>query len=203
MLGWIIGFSTSVLNLFCLLLLLYKFCTPGTPRVVMLFSVNLSIAEFVTSLFLLSYSVINAVFNDVFGIIADQWRHSRKCLGLECLFSFSSRVPLSFAVCLSVHFAIHIPSVIRRESSQKATIFQITAMWLIISSISIAVQIFEHMRNIDPFNYFCFPFTSIFPSDPLTLSVHIVMVILDSLLVMGTIASHGYLLVFTISRRKK
>ena len=203
-LGWLIGLVTSLLSLFCLSFLLYKLCTPTkqTSKVVMLFSLNLSLAELVTSLCLLSYSVINVIFQDVFGIIADQWRYSWMCLGLEILFSLSSRSSLTFAACLSVLFAIHIPSALRREPSQKATIFQIISTWLIIAFISTAVQIVEYMHTFDPFNYFCFPFTTLFPSDPLILSFQIVMLILDSLLGMVTIVSCSYLLMFSIRRRK-
>ena len=73
-LGWLIGLSTSLLNLFCLSLLVCKLFIPSnqTPRVVMLYSINLSFAELVTSLCLLSYSVTNVVYHDKFGIIADQ-----------------------------------------------------------------------------------------------------------------------------------
>ena len=205
-LGWLIGLCTSLLSIFCLILLVYKLCTPKAPAaassVVTLFSINLSLAELVTSLCLLSYSVINVVFHDVFGTIADQWRHSWTCLGLESIFSISSRSSLAFAVCISVHFALHIPSVIRRASSWKATVFQIIVTWLIIVSTCTAVQILEYMHNIDPFNYFCFPFITLFPSDPLILSLQIVMIILDCVLLMVTVVSYCYLLVFTTKRRE-
>ena len=203
--GWIIGLSSPLLNFCCLAVLLYKLCTPGTqmPRVVVLFSVNLNLAELVTSLCLLSFSVINTSYHDIFGITADQWRNSWKCLGLECLFSMSSQSTLAFTACLSVHLAIHIPSVIRRESSQNTTFVQIVITWLIIIPMCIALQILEHMRNVDPFNYFCFPFATLFPFDPLILSFHIVMLIFANLLLMTIIASYGYLLVFVIRRRRK
>ena len=127
--SWLIGLSTSILNLFCLSLLVCKLFMPATrtPRVVMLYSINLSFAELVTSLCLLSYSMINVVYDDEFGAIADMWRHSLKCLSLESLFSVSSRLCLSFALCLSVYFSIHIPSVIPRKSSLKATFFHINS----------------------------------------------------------------------------
>ena len=71
--GWLIGLFTSILSLFSLSLSTYKLFSPATqtPRVVMLYSINLSLTEFVTSLCLLSYPVINVVYHDVFGIIAD------------------------------------------------------------------------------------------------------------------------------------
>ena len=166
----------------------------------MLYSMNLNLAELVTSLCLLSYSVINVAFHDEFGIYADHWRHSLKCLSLESLFLLSSRASLAFAVCLSIHFAIHIPSVIPRKTSQTATIFQIIIMWFVITSICITVQVLEKIRNTDPYNYVCFPFTAIFPSDPLILSLQIVLLIFDILLIIVSMASHGYLLAFTIRR---
>ena len=203
-LGWLIGLSTSILNLFCLSLLVCKLFMPATltPRVVMLYSINLSFTELVTSLCLLSYSVINVVYGDEFGIIADLWRHSLKCLSLESLFAVSSRLSLAFALCLSVHFAIHIPSLIPRKSSLKVTFFQTIVMWLIITSICITLQVLEQIRNIDPFNYFCFPVTTSFPNDPLILSLQSVLLILDIILIIATIVCHGYLLVFTIRRSK-
>ena len=188
-LGWIIGLCTPLLNFCCLIVLLYKLCTPGTqiPKIVMLFSMNLTFAELATSLCLLSFSVINLLYHDVFGIVADQWRHSWKCLGLESLFSLSSHSTLAFAGYLSVHLAIHIPSVIRRESSQNATFVQIIITWLIITPMCIAVQILEQKRNVDPFNYFCFPLATLFPFDPLILSFQIGMLILDNLLLITII----------------
>ena len=202
-LGWLTGLSTSILNLFCLSLLVCKLFihTTQIPKVVMLYSVNLSFAELVTSLCLLSYSVVNVVYDDEFGIIADHWRHSLKCLSLESLFSVSSRLRLAFAVCLSIHFAIHIPSVIPRKSSLKATFFQIIVMWLIIASICITVQVLELIRNSDPFNYFCFPFTKLFPSDPLILGLQSLLLILDIIFIIVTIVCHGYLQ--CVSKRKE
>ena len=203
-LGWITGLSTAILSLSCISLLVYKIFSPATqtPNVVMLYSTNLSLAELVTSLCLLSYSVVNVVYHEKFGIIADQWRHSLKCLSLESLFSVSSQACLAFAVCLSVHFAIHIPSVIPKKSSLKVTIFQIMSIWIIITSFCITLQVLEQMRNADPFNYFCFPFTTLFPSDPLILSLQSVLLILDVILIMVTVISYVYLLVFTIRRSK-
>ena len=203
-LGWLIGLSTSILNLCCLPLLVCKLFMPATqtPTVVMLYSINLSFAEFVTSLCLLSYSVINVVYDDEFGVIADLWRDSLKCLSLESLFSVSSRLCLAFALCLSVHFAIHIPSIIPRKSSLKAKVFQMIFLWFIIASICITLQVLEQIRNIDPLNYFCFPFTTSFPSDPLIISLQSALLILDIIVVVVTIVCHGYLLVFAIRRSK-
>ena len=203
-LGWLIGLFTSALGLICLILLTFKHVTSDndTSTVVRLLSMNLTLAELVTSLCLLSYSWINVVFDGIFGIIADKWRHSWKCVSLESLFSISSRASLAFAVCLSVHFAIHIPSIIRRKYSQKATFFQITIIWIFIIPVCITLQILEHMQGSDPHNYFCFPFTTQFPSDPLILFSQILMVILDTLLVMVCVISYGYLLVFTVRRRR-
>ena len=98
-LGWITGLSTAILSLSCISLLVYKFFDPATqtPKVIILYSTNLSLAEFVTSLCLLSYSVVNVVYHEKFGIIADQWRHSLKCLSLESLFSVSSQA--CFGIC--------------------------------------------------------------------------------------------------------
>ena len=201
-LGWLIGLATSILSLCCLILLTYKcfFTDNQKSSIVVLLSMNLSLAELVTSFCLLSYSVINAVFSGVFGVIADQWRYSWKCLSLEGLFSVSSRSSLAFADCLSVHFAIHVPSIIRRESNHKAACFQILITWVFVTSACIAVQILKYMHDIDPYNYFCFPFTTLFPSDPLLLGLQIVTLLFDSLLVVVSIVSYSYLLVFTIKR---
>ena len=168
----------------------------------MIFSFNLNLAELVTSLCLLSYPVINVAFHDEFGIIADQWRQSWKCLSLESLFSLSSQTSLAFTLCLSVYLTIHIPSVIHRTSSQKVTFLKVITVWLIFAAMGSALQLLEYARNTDPFNYFCFPFTTQFPSDPLVLGLHICMVILDSLLVVAIIISYGYLVVFTIRRQR-
>ena len=203
-LGWLVGLCTISLNLFCFTLLLYRrfISDSKSLEAVMLFSVHLTLAEIVISMCLLSYLIINEVYQGTFGIIADQWRHSWACLILESLFSVSSRATLAFAASLSGYFAIHIPSMTRRKSSHKVVIFQIFAIWLIISSVCILNQILEQMHNTDPFNYFCFPFTTLFPSHPLMLGLQTAMLILDCLLVMISIICYGYLLMFTIKRRK-
>ena len=203
-LGWLVGLTTSLLCVCCLVLLAYKCFSPDTktPSFVMLFSMNLSLAELVTSLCLLSYSVINVVFDDIFGIIADHWRYSWQCLSLEGLFSVSSRASLAFATSLSIHFAVHIPSIIHRGSSHKATCFKIINTWILIACICIAVQSLEHVYDVDPDNYLCLPFTTLLPSNLLILSLKVVMVLLDSLLVMASIFSYGYLLVFVIRRKR-
>ena len=203
-LAWIIGLSTSLLNLFCAVLLVYHCFTLNKERigVIMIFSMNLILADFVTSACLLSYSVINVIYQDIFGIIADQWRQSWKCLTVECLFSVSSQASLAFAVCLSVLYAIHIPSLTHRDSSLKKVSGQLVILWISIISVCIPVQILEHMQNIDPFNYFCLPFTTSLSSDPATLSIQVVMVILNFLLVLTCIISYSYLLAF-ISKQKR
>ena len=156
-LAWIIGLLTSFLNLFCLLLLIHK--RKGS-EIIMIFSINLGSTELVTSACLLSYSVINVIFQDIFGIVADQWRQSWECLGLESLFSVSSRASLAFAVSLSVHFAIYIPSMTPREFSQKTTLWQIIMTWILVLVMCIPIQILEHLRNMDPYNYFCLPYAT-------------------------------------------
>ena len=122
---------------------------------------NIYWAELTTPLCILSYSVTNVVYHDEFGIFADNYRHSWQCLSLESLISVSSRECLAFAFCLSVHFDIHIPSVVHKKSSLKETLFQTIIMWLIIISICIAVQVLEYLQSSDPFNYFCFLFTTL------------------------------------------
>ena len=203
-LAWITGLSTSLLNLLCAVLLVYHCFTVDNDRigVIMVFSMNLNLAELVTSACLLSYSVINVIYQDIFGIIADQWRQSWTCLTLECFFAVSSEASLAFAVCLSVLFAIHIPSVTHKKASKKTVFGQIVTLWILILSVCIPVQVMEHVQNLDPLNYFCLPFTTSLSSDPTTLSIQIVMVILNVLLVMTCIISYSYLLAF-ISKKKR
>ena len=202
--AWFVGLATSFLNLACVAILVYFHFTTNSQNTgaIMAFSVSLSLAELVTSACLLSYSVIDVIFQDIFGVIADRWRQSWQCLGLECLFSVSSQASLAFAVYLSVHFAIHIPSMSRREASRNTVLLQVVFMWILIISICIPVQILEHMRNMDPFNYLCLPFTTSLSADPLILSIQIVMVIFDVFLVMICVVSYSYLLVF-ITKQKK
>ena len=73
-LAWIIGLSTSLLNLLCAVLLVYHCFTLDNERigVIMILSMNLSLADLITSACLLSYSMINVIYQGIFGIIADQ-----------------------------------------------------------------------------------------------------------------------------------
>ena len=114
----------------------------------------------------------------------------------------SSQASLAFAVYLSVHFAIHIPSMIHKEVGQKRAFAQAVITWILIIAICITKEILEHMRNMDPFDYFCLPFTSSLSIDPLILSIQIVMVIVDVFLVVICIVSYSYLLVFITKQRR-
>ena len=203
--GWLIGISTSFLNLFCFILLFYEcFRTRSqTLCIVVLFSMNLIFAELITSACLFSYSFINVLFQDIFGIMADMWRQSWTCLCLESFFAVSSRATLAFAVCLSLHFALHIPSLTRKHVSRKSSFWRVASTWIIISSMSIVVQILEHVHNIDPYNYFCFPFTTSFPSNVLILSLQVIMLMLDCTLVVVCILSYSFLVVYTTKQRKE
>ena len=98
-LAWITGLSTFFLNLLCAVLLVYHCFTVDNERmgVIMVFSMNLNLAELVTSACLLSYSVINVIYQDIFGIIADQWRQSWTCISLEWI--ILSVVTSIFGIC--------------------------------------------------------------------------------------------------------
>ena len=75
-LAWMVGLSTSFLNLVCVALVMSYCFVINNQRMdaIMIFSMNLSIAELVSSACLLSFSVVNVIFQDIFGVIADQWR---------------------------------------------------------------------------------------------------------------------------------
>ena len=203
-LAWMVGLSTSFFNLVCVVLVMSYCFVISIQRMdaIIIFSINSSIAELVSSACLLSFPVINVIFQDIFGVIADQWRQSRECLSLECLFSMSSQASLAFAVYLSVQFAIHIPSMIHKEVGQKTAFGQVVITWILIIAMCITKEILEHMRNMDPFNYFCLPFTTFLSTNPLILSIQIVMVIFDIFLVMICIVSYSYLLVFITKQRR-
>ena len=75
--------------------------------------------------------------------------------------------------------------------------------WIIVPFICIPIQILEHIHNMDSFNYFCFPFTTSSPSDPFILSLHIAILLFDSLLVVVCILCNAYVLVFSIKQKKQ
>ena len=114
----------------------------------------------------------------------------------------SSQVSLAFAVYLSVHFAIHIPSMLRSEASQNTVFLQVLLIWVLIIPMCTPVQVVEHMQNMDLFNYFCLPFTTSLSADPLILSIQIVILIFDVLFVMICIVSYRYLLVFNSKQKR-
>ena len=95
-------------------------------------------------------------------------------------------------------YSIDEPQTAKAEYSTLTIVF----MWILIISMCIPIQILEHMRNMDPFNYFCLPFTTSLSADSLMLSRQMVMVIFDLFLVMICIVSYSYLLVF-ITKQKR
>ena len=140
--AWLLGISISLLNIGCVILLtkqLFKSIAAGM-HVLFLISLNLGLADTIAALYLLSLSFFNLYYAGNFGIEADHWRHSWRCYFLEFTFFASSEASLVFATFISVHFAVKIPAIVRKEHSKNKTILQIAAVWSIIILIGLARQ---------------------------------------------------------------
>ena len=167
----------------------------------MLISVNLNFADCVMAGCILLYSFVNLYYDGMFGIVADQWRHSLPCFALESMFLISSQVSLLSAVYMSLHFAVYIPSIVRREASKSIVYLLIVLGWILIGALCIAFRYLKYRNNEDPTNYFCLPFIMSVSSSTSSFILDTLLIVLDYCMVTVCVVSHIYLLTFIIKQR--
>ena len=203
--AWVIGLSTVCVNVFALSLLVSSFLKPSKSSavfVVRLLSTNLSIADSLASICLLSYSIINVLNDGVFGVVADIWRQSFKCTLLEFTLSVSARVSLSFALYMSLLFAVVVPSIVPRRQKRKHTKAFVLTIWCTCFSINVLRQHIESLGHSDPMNYFCLPFSSRKSKNNAALAMNVIMMLMDLGMVIMCLSCYTYLFVY-VARVKK
>ena len=198
--SWIISIATVLLNFVCvisLITVLFIKANIHTGKGVALFiSLNLSLAEMITSICLLSYPSFNVYFDGVFGIMADQWRYSWQCLGLETLFFISSQASLATSVIMSVHFAIIIPSVVPQTIETRRTVWFLAVIWLAITALSLVITFTQISTSHSPFNYFCLPFITYKPTSVAAKTFYILLLVTDFGLICTCLSCYIFLFVY-------
>ena len=194
--AWVVGLSTVCANVLALSLLVSSFLKPSKSSavsVVRLLSTNLSIADCLASICLLSYSIINVLTGGLFGM---------KCTLMEFTLSMSSRVSLSFALYMSVLFAVVVPSIVPLRQKKKHTSAFVGTVWFTCFSVSVLRQCIESLIHSDPMNYFCLPFSSRKSKNNVVLAMNIIMMLMDFGMVIMCLSCYTYLFVY-MSRVKK
>ena len=166
-----------------------------------LISVNLGTADAIAALYLLSLSFFNLYYAGNFGIEADHWRHSWRCYFLEFTFFASSEASLSFTTFLSVHLAINIPAIVKKELSKNKTILKIAAVWSFVILISLARQGIVLNFEMDPYNYFCLPFLTTSHEKTISICLHVFLLFLNLALISVTVACYTFLFHHTIKAK--
>ena len=204
--AWCAGILTTCLNLVCLCITINAIvqATNISKRalIAIVISINISMAELLSSLCLLSYSIFNVMYSGYFGITVDKWRHSVKCLLLESIFSVSAQSSLAFGVLITIHFAVYIPSIVRQEIHKRRTVLIIMLIWLGIILICTTGQIVQRNGEIDEYNYFCFPFVTSQLQGGLQISFHSSLLFIDFLSVCLCISLNVYIFVFVIRQSR-
>ena len=202
--AWCAGLSTSCLNILCLIvvvnIILKRKKLSKRALIVLIISINICISELLCSLCILSYSVFNVMYSGYFGKVVDQWRQSIECLLLESFFSVSAQSSLAFGVLITIHFAIHIPSIIRRKTYLKRTILIIMLIWLSTVLVCTTGQIVQRNGHVDVNNYFCLPFVTTYLQDGLQLGFHVTLLTLNFLSVCSCISLNMYILMYVVKQ---
>ena len=198
--SWVISLSTVLLNsisvMSILAMLILKTKVNSGKGVTLLISMNLSVAEMITSICLLNYPSYNEYFDGVFGVEADRWRYSWMCQALEFVFFVFSQACLAASMLMSAHFAIIIPSIVQQKMGAKKIAFILIVIWAILIGISSGITASQVSIVISPFNYFCLPFITSAPADILVKTIYIFIVSFDCVLICSSIACYIYLFVY-------
>ena len=201
--AWLIGVITVSLNTGCvislLMFLFFKGEFMSRKGVVLFTSVNRSIAELITSVCLLSYPCINMYFDKVFGVIADQWRSSWQCIGLEFFFFISSQACLTLSLFMSIHFTLNIASLIPNKKDPRKVLTMLV-IWSLLLGISSAWSATQVSISSNPFNYFCLPFVTIIPDKIELKIVYYLLIIIDGIMVCSSVSCYTFLFAFTRKR---
>ena len=154
---------------------------------------NLCLGDFITACGLLAISGFNFQFKGDFGAVADVWRASWKCLILECTLCLSSHVSLAFSVNMSIHYAIHIPSLTKKTSSTMSMKMRALLLWCLLLMLATGRQSILVGINKDPHNYLCIPFVSS-PAQLVTIHfLHLLVIIIDFLLCALCVCCYSYI----------
>ena len=205
--AWCVGITTCFLNMlcFCALVKVILRILKSSRKAVeaMLISLNLCLAELLSSFCLFSYSIFNVIYAGHFGLVIDQWRYSVQCLLLESFFAVSSQCSLAFGVYMTLHFAIYIPSMIKHDARLKRTLLITMMIWFVVTLACILGQIAQRAGQMDEYNYFCLPFVTSNINNPLLLAFHASFVSLDFLCVCVCIALNTYLFIYVVKQSSK
>ena len=200
---WGLGSVTFITSTISIVMLIKKSLSKisGKKKTVQLISLNLNIANSLTSCCVLSFSFFNLYFRGRFGVLADHWRVSFNCMGLEWTFFLSCQSYLIVAVFMSIHFAIYIPSTKQHEKSPGRVIKELMLLWFLSISSATGRQVVMYGYENDPYNYFCLPFITFKPVNYISLAMHITVLVSQLICCLIIICCYSFLFKFTIKQK--
>ena len=204
--AWIIGVITSTCNVTCILILTVIFCLQQRRRshwlkqpAVVVMSFNITIADMVVSLCLLSLSVYNEYYQGVFGAYADVWRHSIACYSLELSLFVCTECSLIFSVILATVSYVQITSLFHTAHSMKKYLRYLgiaLGTWLSMVLMGIGKLILWNLFQANNFNYYCLPFQIMRTESTALIGIQTSVIAIDMLLIGVYIAIQFCLLFF-------
>ena len=189
-LTWIIMILTSFCNISCIIILTVNFCMRQCIRsrlakqplfVIILF--NITLANMIVSVCLLSLSVYNWHYQGVFGIYADVWRQSVACYTLELSLFVCTECSLIFSVYLAAVSHNQITSLVKQSHSMKKYLSIVASVWISMLLLGICKLVIWEYFQANDFNYFCLPFQMIKIESYVTVGMQTGIMSVDVLLI--------------------
>ena len=138
---WIMGFLVIIGNSYVIVTTIYFFKTKQTRdgiKFQRLIILNISIADFIMGIYLITIASIDASFSGIYGTIDREWRSSLKCAVIGCLAVISSETSCFLMVVLTAFRLKTITKAIESlTASLRPWMISIIAAWLFSFSLGI------------------------------------------------------------------
>jgi hypothetical protein len=157
-------------------------------------SLNITLADSIVSLCLLSISIYNLSFEGTFGAYADQWRQSFQCISLEFLMFVSTKCSLIYTIYLSVATYFQITSLLRTSKPIVRYYMESLAILGSVVVAGISKHVVYSIHDANELNYYCLPFQVTTIKHLGILIAQIIVLLLDVVLVASYIATQTLLM---------
>ena len=202
-LAWITGLLTTTCNVTCMCMLIVIICVQrfmysekNVPPLLVVLSFNITFADMVVSVCILSLPVYNVHYRGVFGIYADVWRQSIACYSLEVSLMVCNECSLIFSVYLAAASYIQITSLVKKAHSIKKYLYIVLVIWISMVLVGICRLIIWNMYEANNFNYYCLRFQMMRTESHIIIGIQTGIITIDILLIASYILIQFLLLQF-------
>ena len=186
-LTWIIGVLTSMCSVMCTFILSFHLCVKQYIRsqikqpllLIMLF--NITLADLIVSVCILSLSISNAVYQGSFGTYADIWRQSEACYSLEVAMFVCTECSLCFSVYLAAASYNQITSLVKKSYSSRRHVIVVVSIWISMVLLGISKLMIWDYYEANDFNYYCLPFQMMKTERPVIIGIQTGIISIDIL----------------------